>query len=392
MDAALDLDQIAQRFPLIPRPRPAYPPLPDRIADVGALARTAGDGNGGAVLLPQAVQALNKASLIASDCGRPDLARTWCLRQFNLFLRARPLGAKEARYALEPAVNLARLAIRAGDADHAFHLLEVLYSAVANRDDAVICDSPVSFRDLTTSDNEHRDVLQWLWGVFLAEGARALISSGRWQQAAEHAERHGGVGRRLLDGRQVAIVSRCLAGQPKAARTLLDDSTPREPWERLVALALGALCHRASGQSADAEIAAMWHRYLDLEPAAELVVFRTRLGLTVLDLTGGPGQPGTGPIAARLVDDVLAIGDGYAARDLLAHQACRAALTDAHERTLTAAIHAAGLGAGAIPEPLADDLHAAVQLSEARIAAHFGARLRPALSLLSLAQPRARTP
>ncbi|MFI7707500.1 hypothetical protein [Nonomuraea sp. NPDC049480] len=385
MNAALDLAQIAHRFPLIPRPRPAYPPLPDRIDDVRTLARTAGEG--GSVLLSQAVQAMNKAALIASDCGRPDLARTWCRRQFDLFLRARPLNAKEARYALEPAVNLARLAIRAGDADGAYHLLEDLFHAVADRGNAIIDDTPVSFRDLTTSDTEHRNVVQWLWGVFLAEGARALISAGRWQQAAKHSERHHGVGRRLLDGRQAAIVSRCLAQQPKDAQALLDDSTPSEPWERLVARALDVLCLRACAQPADTKIAAMRQRYLDLEPADELVVFHTRLGLTVLDLAGGPGQPDTAPIAARLVSDVLTAGDGYAARDLLSYQACRLALTDADEQRLTAAVEAAGLGSDGIPEPLAGDLHAAVQQSEAGIAAHFGARLRPAAPPFTSGQP-----
>ncbi|MEV0624156.1 hypothetical protein AB0I81_63360 [Nonomuraea sp. NPDC050404] len=372
MDAALDLAQIAQRFPLIPRPRPTYRPLPDRINDVRTLARAAGTSP---VLLAQAVQAMNKGSLIASDCGRPDLARAWCRRQIHLFLNARPLTAQEARYALEPAVNLARLAIRAGDADGAYQQLENLYRAVTDHGDALVDGEPVSFHDLTASADDHRDVVQWLWGVFLAEGARALISAGHWQQAAQHAERHHGVGRRLLDGRQIVIVARCLAGQHENAQALLDESTLTDPWEHLVALPLGVLCRRASGRPADAEIEAMRQRYLDLEPADELIIFYTRLGLTMIDLAGGPDQTTAASITARLVHDIRAAGDGYAARDLLAHQTCRAALTDAHERMLIAAVEAAGLNTGPIPAPLIDDLHAAVQLSEARIAAHFGTRL-----------------
>ncbi|TDC08062.1 hypothetical protein E1267_11350 [Nonomuraea longispora] len=377
MDSAHHLARIAQRFPLIPRPRPTYRPLPDRINDIRALARTAA-ANGSPILLAQAVQAMNKASLIASDCGRPDLARAWCRRQIQLFLDARPLSAQEARYALEPAVNLARLAIRAGDADGAYQQLENLYRAVTAHSDALIDGEPTSFYDLTASADEHRDVAQWLWGVLLADGGRALIGAGRWQQAAQHAERYRGVGRRLLDGRQIVIVARCLAGQPEAARQLLDESTLTDPWERLVALPLGALCRRAGGQPADAEIAEMRQLYLALEPADELIVFHTRLGLAMIDLADGPDQEAAASIAARLVHDILAAGDGYAARDLLAHDACRAALTDAHEQTLIAAVEAAGLSTGAIPAPLIGDLHATVELSEEQITAHFGTRLRPA--------------
>ncbi|RBQ16926.1 hypothetical protein DP939_28115 [Spongiactinospora rosea] len=126
----------------------------------------------------------------------------------------------------------------------------------------------------------------------------------------------------------------------------------------------------------DAEITAMRRQHSTLQPAAGLIVFHTRLGLTMIDLIEGLGERAS--IIARLIDTVLAAGDGYAARDLLAHQACRAALTPAQQNTLSAAIETAGLGTGVIPEPLMSDLHAAVELSATRTAAHFGTRLRPA--------------
>lgn len=68
----------------------------------------------------------NLAALLASDCGLPDLARQWCHRQANVYLRTHPLGAQAARHALEPLVNLARLHIRDGQGELAFHLIEAL--------------------------------------------------------------------------------------------------------------------------------------------------------------------------------------------------------------------------------------------------------------------------
>jgi hypothetical protein len=58
MDATFDRAQIAQRFPLIPRPRPACQPLPDRTNAIGALARTADAGDGGPILLARRVRHL----------------------------------------------------------------------------------------------------------------------------------------------------------------------------------------------------------------------------------------------------------------------------------------------------------------------------------------------
>ncbi|MGV9386666.1 integrase core domain-containing protein [Nonomuraea sp. NPDC003707] len=119
-----------------------------------------------------------------------------------------------------------------------------------------------------------------------------------------------------------------------------------------VTFLLRALCRRAAGKPAHAEIAAMRQHYLELEPVDELVVFHTRLALTMIDLTGDLQQPDAASIASQIGHHIRTAGDGYAARDLLTHQACRTVLTDAHERTLRAIVEAAGLSTGAIPEPL----------------------------------------
>jgi hypothetical protein len=226
--------RIAQRFPLVARARPACPPLDERIGEVGELARAAA-GQTGTDRLPMAATAHNKAALIASDCGLPDLARALCWQQFDLYQCARPLTGQAARFALEPVVNLARLLIRGSDGEAAHQLLDTLYQAVRFRTDAVIDGQQVSFRDLTGSNDDHHDLCQWLWTVLLADGTRALASAGRWDQALTHVEQRGGIGQRLLDGRQVTILARCFAGDPASALALVEarpasrGSTPSRP-------------------------------------------------------------------------------------------------------------------------------------------------------------------
>ncbi|MEN8654357.1 hypothetical protein ABCR94_28115 [Streptomyces sp. 21So2-11] len=209
----MDVSQIAQRFPLVARPRPACPPLADRVGEISNLARAAGrDGN-----VTSATVASNKAALIASDCGMPDLARALCWRHAEGFLRALPLSAQEARYALEPLVNLARLRIRGGDGNGAYHLLDTLNQAVKSKTEAVIDGRAMSFEHLTQSAADHQQVCQWLWTVLLGDGTRALVVAGQWDRALAHAEQHRGVGQRLFDGRQVEVLVHCLGGQPNGA-------------------------------------------------------------------------------------------------------------------------------------------------------------------------------
>jgi hypothetical protein len=59
----------------------------------------------------------NKAALIASDCGHADLARTLCSDHHNRYVDRQPWTATEARRALEPLINLARLHVRANQPD-----------------------------------------------------------------------------------------------------------------------------------------------------------------------------------------------------------------------------------------------------------------------------------
>src|SRR5690606_7460050 len=96
--------------------------------------------------------------------------------------------------------------------------------------------------DLTYADHEHRDLSQWLWGVMLADGIRALAAAGSWLRAAAFAQQNGGVGRRLLDGRQAVIIAQALTGNPESALAGVEQSATPEGWEKAVSACLAMLC------------------------------------------------------------------------------------------------------------------------------------------------------
>jgi hypothetical protein len=358
----MDADQIAQRFPLVARPRPACPPLNERVREIGDLARSAsGQTDGG---LAQAAAAHNKAALIASDCGLPDLARSLCWRHSEVYLRAQPLGAQAARYALEPLVNLARLLIRDGDGDGAYHLLDTLFQTVKSHTDATIGGRRMSFQHLTETDDDHRALCQWLWTVLLADGTRALTSAGRWNDAHTHLQQHKGIGRRMLDGRQVAVIARATTGDADGALALLKETAPGEPWENAVTACLTVLCRRYADQPVDQDLAAMLDRYQLLEPTPHLAVFGTRLGLSAIDAAGGVERPGIRGVAADLIHQTMTSRDGYAAREVLAHNGCASLLTDRQAHELAEVVDACALGNRAIPPGLRADLSTALETSE----------------------------
>jgi len=135
MDPAT-LHTAVRRFPLLGRPRLACPALTDRVAEIARTAATAqAQGAGG---MAEAAHALNKAALIASDCGLPHLARTWCWQHINLYRQLEQLTVLQASYLLEPVLNLARLQIRAQDGHPACQLLHAMYRAVATNTDLIV--------------------------------------------------------------------------------------------------------------------------------------------------------------------------------------------------------------------------------------------------------------
>ncbi|MFG2091821.1 hypothetical protein [Spirillospora sp. NPDC048824] len=357
------LSQAARAFPLVPRTRPACRPIEERIREVTDFARTATEATAATDRLAAAAAAQNRAALIASDCGMPELAGSLCRQQFELFIRARPLTARTARYALEPLVNLSRLLMRAGNPEAACNQLEELYRAVQARESARIDGRELPFGELTGSGHEHRDLRQWLWGVMLADGVRALVTAGRWKQAAAFAQQYRGVGRRLLDGRQAAIITQALTGDPEAASAAVEQSAASEAWERAVAACLAMFCLRAAGRPPRAADTTPVQEYLALEPNPELATFRVRIALTALCLAGGEDPDDGASIVSRIVSEVPDVEDGYVARDLLRNPDLKGRFTAAQQAHLVSTVQSAGLGQGAIPEPLRTELLAAAENS-----------------------------
>ncbi|MEU9867840.1 hypothetical protein AB0C87_08330 [Actinomadura sp. NPDC048021] len=357
----MDVAAIAQRFPLVARPRPTCPHLAERIGQLRETARAAHTEDNRA----SAAAVQNMAALIASDCGLHDLARTLCWRHFDTYLNRWPLDAPTARHALEPLVNIARLLIRTRDANRAHHLLNALFHAVSAHGDAVIDGRSLSFRHLTNTEEDRHTLLQWLWTVLLADGTRALTSAGRWQEALAYVQQHKGIGRRLLDGRQVSILAQLHASNPITALTTISQSDTTEPWERAVAACLTALCTARTGQSANAAVTTMIDHYLRLPLSPEVVLFQVRLGLTVTDIAGITGQHHEGERAtARLVEQALTSEDGYAAQEVINNRSSRTHLTVEHERALSAVVRSTGLNHKAIPQHLITDLLNAAEAAQ----------------------------
>jgi hypothetical protein len=277
--------QFARRFPLVARTRPACVPLARRVAELRDRAREAAHTGD----LTEAAAVHNQAALVASDCGLPDLARQWCHQQVNIYLRARPLGAQVARLALEPITNLARLYIREGQGERAFALMDTLFIAVSSRTDADVDGIEIP-ADLTDSTETHQHIRSWLWAVLLATGGRALAAAGRWAEARVRLGEYKGIGRRMLDGRQVAVISHAVDGDTDSALALLADTTPGEPWENAVTACLTIQCLGASGVT---DLAALLDQYhgVDTTSRTGLAVFHTRLGLSFVDAIGTVEDP-----------------------------------------------------------------------------------------------------
>lgn len=351
---------IARRFPLLPRPRPPCCPLQERAARICDLARTAARQHD----TTQAAAVFNQSALLASDCGLADLARDWCRQHAATWLGTVPLSAADARHALEPLVNLARLHIRDRDGSTAYILLDTLYQAVTAGADTLIEGIELPASRLTRSPEDHHELQRWIWAIHLAETPRALISAGRWHDALGHLQHHHAIGRRMLDGRQIGVITHCTAGDTQGALALLSTTAAAEPWEHVVTACLTVLCREHAGLLADFERDAMLRAYQELVSGRGLAVFRTRLGLTVIDAAGGIGNASARRTAHDLTQHVLSSPDGYAAREILAHRDCRELLTSSQEHQLARIAELCGLGHGTIPGHVKDQLAAALGTCE----------------------------
>ncbi|WP_370117864.1 hypothetical protein [Streptacidiphilus sp. MAP12-33] len=339
-----------------------------------ALEETAHRTADGAV----AATVCNQAALLASDVGAHTTARTWCLQHAAAYPPAAPLPAAEAIRALEPLVNLARLHIRASRGLQAHHLLTRLLHAISTRTATVIEGAAVP-ADLVTEDAGDQDkVRSWLWTAVLADGARALTSTGRWEAALAHMQAHHGIGQRLLDGRQIAVIAALTASDPTAACAALDEAEPREAWEHAVAACLRAWCRSASTKPT--LCGTDWRTLADLydahEPASGLAVFDARLGLAMLDLTGEISGPAP-RISGTLLNRAVQAADGHAAREILAHPVATAHATSRELASLQDMVDQCGLNSSAMPPDLRTRLEMAVTRSTGIIRHALHLRVRP---------------
>lgn len=347
---------VTRRFPLIARPRPVCTPLTRRIADLqdrAVLAQRRGD-------IASATAVFNLAALLASDCGMPDLARTWCHRLANLVLDHN----HDPQHALEPVVNLARLHIRAGHGRAAWDLLETLFHAIDTRTDTVIDGLTVPAARLTDAPGAHAKTRTWLWTVLLGTGAHALASAGRWDEASHRLTQYKGVGTRMLDGRQITVIAHAAAGRHRQARALLEATHPGEPWENAVTACLLLLMPGSDtrGDHANTAVTA-YHAHGPAKPG--LTVFHTRLGLTLLDALDN-SHPAAEHIAAGLVHH--AANDGYTAREVLTHPNCLAAANHQQVSHLKTLLSTCGLDAGTLPTADLKAILRALNIAESAIA------------------------
>ncbi|MGW3557698.1 hypothetical protein ACWDNT_10065 [Streptomyces sp. NPDC000963] len=348
---------IARRFPLISRFRPACLPLLQRVHALVELADTA---------TAKADQGLastvyNQAALIASDLGLPDLARDWCHQHAAAYLHATPLPGMTAIRALEPVVNLARLQIRAGNTDDGRHRLLTLFDTVSNATDAQFEGIHIP-ADLTITDADRNEVRAWLWRVILADGTRTLTTAGRWTEALEHIEKHNGIGLRMLDGRQVAVLA-ALGSDPDRALDLTTRTTPGEPWENAVTACLTAMCLRAAHRPVDDLLSELVGTYLQRVPENGATVFDIRLGLIILDLLDEGDDPAARLVVEELRRRITAATDGYAARECLSNYRFTRLSSPAEVQAARDLVQACGLGGRDLPAPMAARLLRALRLS-----------------------------
>ncbi|MGW0330285.1 hypothetical protein ACWD0J_00165 [Streptomyces sp. NPDC003011] len=352
----------AQRFPLVARFRPACLPLPERVRALVDLADTAVNKTDQGL----ASAAYNQAALIASDLDLPHLARQMCHQHAAAYLHACPLPGMSAIRGLEPVVNLARLQIRAGRADEGRRRLLDLHGAVKAGVDARFEGVEVP-ADLTATDEDRHEVRAWLWRVLLADGTRTLTTKGRWAEALTHIETYRGVGKRMLDGRQVAILAALVAGDTARAAVLLADTMPGDPWEQAVTACLTVLCRRDAGQRVDGHLADLAATYLERRSGPGMTVFDARLGLTVLDAIGSADSPAAHRIVEDLHRRTTEAEDGYAARENLAHSLFTAIATGRQVQDCRALVRSCALGAGTMPDELKGELTAALRASDSVI-------------------------
>jgi hypothetical protein len=185
---------------------------------------------------------------------------------------------------------------------------------------------------------------------------------------------HHGIGTRLLEGRQIKIMALLEQGLHREAAATIDATVTAQPWEAAVAAILRVYCQQRATPATPAgsgdAIAKTFELIRQGEPTT--AAFRSRAGVTALDLTASQPGEGTGQLRDAIVK--LAATDAYAARNALGHSAMRAGMTCRQQRQLTSVVTAAGLGVGYLSPGHMDAITAAVDQAER----HLRVLLRPA--------------
>jgi len=348
------LTAAVRRFPLLGRPRPDCPALPLRIQEIADAVDTARQQiNHG---MAEAAHALNKAALIASDAGMTDLAQQLSWQHIDAYCRAgRPLTILEARHLLEPVLNLARLQLRSGQATTALRLLESMFDAVTRRRDLVDAEQTLPLANLVGDQQDYRQLHQWVWLQLIGEGVRAHALAGRWNDAAEHARHHNGIGDHLMEGRQAEIIAHCLRGDQAQARTLLTESVTTETWEQDIAACLHLMCLDGGDEptapvGAAQLVAAAIGRYAGGNRTANYASYRARLGLTIVTLANSVNPRRATELLGRVAHNAINSKDGYAARDVLGFREPIEGITDDQRSRLSRLAADSGLSVGTLPQ------------------------------------------
>lgn len=297
-----------------------------------------------------AAHALNKAALIASDAGMADLAEDLCWQHINVYRHlTRPLTIFEARYMLEPVINLARLQIRAEQGRPALQLLKDLYEAVTQRGNLTVGNQTLPTGNLAGDQAERRKLREWAWLHLLGEGIRTHTLAGRWTDAAEHARAHNGVGAHLMEGRQAVIIAARIQDNLPESRELLAAAAPTQPWERQVAACLHMMCWPEDGAVIARCLTPATPRPAIPSPAANYASYRAKLGLTLAILADDTRPALAAKLLNRVAQHAIHSGDGYAARDVLGFREPQTGITESQQARLRGIAAEAGLGLGNLP-------------------------------------------
>ncbi|GHJ36680.1 hypothetical protein [Streptomyces sp. TS71-3] len=355
---------IASRIPLVRRPKAPALPLDERIIHLTGLT-VAPAGASHHDLVARASGVLNYAALIASDVGLPDLAGDLCWRQHQVFADAGNLTGDIAVMSLMPLINISRLLTREGNGEAAYTVLQRLYRAAQKRGTAEIYGRIVDLSALIRTEADHRKVCEELWTTVLVDGAGALARIGRWTEAAQAMTAHRGVGNRLLDGRQILIMSLMERSLDQEARDTIDSTTPAEQWEDTVAALLRLHCRPPGEPVPRQELDAVLREASALiaTPDASIAAFQTRVGLAALDLARERTSPFVAPLREAMAD--VAVLDAYAARDVLNHAVARPHLASGQQQKLDAVLATSGIGTGHLSTTRMRALTDAVDTAEA---------------------------